>query len=121
MIPMVVKLHAERVSLKQRLLHHVDWVGSTLFIASTSSFLIGTSWGGAQYAWNSWRTLVPIFMGIFGVVLTLLWERYAAETPFIRVWLFETRGAILAYGCAILQGLLVSGVQVVLTRLVDVL
>jgi hypothetical protein len=107
MIPLVVKLHVERASLKQRLLHHVDWVGSTIFIVSTGSFLIGTSWGGAQYPWDSWRTLVPIFMGVFGVVFTLLWEIYAAKAPFIRMHLFKAQGSIMAYSCAILQGFLV--------------
>ncbi|KAF2267505.1 MFS general substrate transporter [Lojkania enalia] len=106
MIPFVVRLQAKRVSLKERLLYHVDWIGSTFFIAGTSSFLIGISWGGSQYAWDSFRTLVPIILGVFGIIITLVWERYAAKTPFIRLWLFKSQPASAAYACAILQGLL---------------
>jgi len=107
MVPLVVRLHAERASLKERLLY-VDWTGGALFIASTCSFLIGTTWGGAQYAWDSWRTLVPIVLGVGGIIGTLCWERYGARNPFIRLWLFKNHHAIAAYVCAILQGLLVS-------------
>lgn len=107
LIPVAVRLRAERGSLKHRVLHVVDWTGGFLFIASISSFLIGISWGGQMYSWSNWHTLVPVLVGIAGVVGSLIWERYGAKSPFIRLWLFEEKSAIAAYCCAILQGLLV--------------
>lgn len=108
LVPIAVRLRPERGSLKHRVLHVVGWTGGFLFIASVSSFLIGISWGGQIYSWGSWRTFVPILVGIAGVVDSLVWERYGAKSPFIRLWLFEEKSAIVTYCCAILQGLLVS-------------
>lgn len=103
---MVMRFEAKRASLKERLLY-VDWVGGFLFVASTCSFLIGVTWGGSEYPWTSWRTLVPIFIGFAGVVVTIGWERLGAFRPFLRLELFNSYSALAAYIGAALQGLLV--------------
>jgi len=106
-VPLVVRLRMKRTSLREKLLR-VDWVGSILFITSTTSFLIAISWAGVEFAWNSFQTLVPLILGVIGVVLTILWERWGAKKPFLRQSLFYTTSAVAAYVCAIAQGLLVS-------------
>ncbi|OAL00503.1 putative efflux pump antibiotic resistance protein [Phaeosphaeriaceae sp. SRC1lsM3a] len=105
MVPFVVRLKAKRAAFKERLLK-TDWVGAFLFISSTCSFLIGVTWGGTQYAWDSWRTIVPIVLGVVGIIATLCWERYGAPQPFIRLWLFKDYAAVTAYMCAVFQGLI---------------
>lgn len=105
-VPLVMRLHARRAPLKERLMH-VDWIGGFLFISSTCSFLIGLTWGGAQYPWSSWRTLLPLIAGLGGIVATLMWERYRAARPFIRLELFNSYSALAAYIGSALQGLIV--------------
>ncbi|KAF1979111.1 MFS general substrate transporter [Bimuria novae-zelandiae CBS 107.79] len=105
LVPFVIKLKAPRASLTERLLK-TDWLGAFLFISSTCSFLIGITWGGTQFPWGSWRTIVPIAIGAVGMLATLCFERYAAPQPFLRVWLFRERAAMAAYACAVFQGLL---------------
>jgi MFS family permease len=105
-VPLVMRLHANRPPIMERL-QYVDWFGSALFIASTTSFLIGLTWGGSQYPWSSWRTLVPVIVGIAGFLAMVVWERYWAFRPFLRLELFNSYSAIVAYSCAMLQGLLV--------------
>ncbi len=105
-VPAVIRLHVERAPVKERLLY-VDWIGGFFFISSTCSFLIGITWGGVQYSWSSWRTLVPIILGLAGVAATLIWERYGASRPFLRLELFNSYSAWAAYTSAVLQGLLV--------------
>ena len=105
-VPLVVRLHAERGSVKERLLS-VDWLGGFLFVSSTCSFLIGITWGGTQYPWSSWRTLTPLIVGFAGIIGTILWECYGAPTPFLRLELFNSYSAVSAYIGAALQGLLV--------------
>lgn len=46
-------------SLSEKL-QRLDWVGSFLFTASTTSFMIPITWGGVSYPWNSWHTLVRL-------------------------------------------------------------
>ncbi|RAH51263.1 MFS general substrate transporter [Aspergillus brunneoviolaceus CBS 621.78] len=108
MVPLTVRLRAERPSILQRL-GCIDWVGGVLFIGSLCSFLIGITWGGNQFRWDSWRTIVPIVVGGVGCVVALLWEAYGARRPFIHLQLFASVSAVLAYLCACLQGALMLG------------
>ncbi|KAK5996431.1 MFS transporter L2 [Cladobotryum mycophilum] len=103
-IPLSVKLSAKRPSVSTRLLRF-DWIGMVAFTASASSFLIGITWGGSQFPWGSWHTVVPIIVGVAGLVAAGVWEVYGTERPFIRVSLLCTRSQIAAYFCAILQGI----------------
>lgn len=105
-VPLVMKFHVVRASVKERLLY-VDWLGGFLFVSSTCSFLIGLTWGGLEYPWSSWRTLVPIIVGSAGVVATIIWEYRAASNPFLRLNLFSSYAALGACTGAMLQGLLV--------------
>ena len=105
-VPVVMRLHVNRASVKERLLY-VDWIGGFLFVSSTCSFLIGVTWGGSEYPWSSWRTLVPIIIGLAGIGATVAWECWGAAKPFLRLELFNSYSAIAAYTAAVLQGLLV--------------
>jgi hypothetical protein len=107
LVPIYVRLKTKKTSLGAKLAR-VDWVGGFLFTAGTTSFLIGISWGGVQYPWKSARVLTPIIIGIFGVVLCVLWERFAAQEPILRPSLFSSPSAVLMYICALFQGLIVS-------------
>ena len=106
-VPLVMRLHVKRAPLKERLLY-VDWIGAFLFISSTCILLIGLTWGGSEYPWSSWRTLVPIIIGLAGIVATVMWERYGAPRPFLHLELFNSFSALAAYTGALLQGLLVG-------------
>lgn len=105
-VPVAMRLHVNRASVKERLLY-VDWIGGFLFVSSTCSFLIGVTWGGSEYPWSSWRTLVPIIIGFAGIGATVAWEYWGAARPFLRLELFNSYSAIAAYTAAVLQGLLV--------------
>ena len=106
-VALFVNLTTEKTSLKAKLLR-VDWGGGFLFIASLTSFLIAISWGGVQFSWSSYQTLVPLFVGASGVGVTLVWEEFGAREPFLKRSLFYEVSAIAAYTCALMQGLTVS-------------
>lgn len=106
-IPFVLTLKPKTETLGTKL-KRVDWAGYALFLSSMTSFLIAISWGGVQQPWDSWRTLVPLVLGGFGLILTALWESYRAKEPFLRRSLFYCPSAFAAYLGAFIQGLLVS-------------
>ena len=107
LVSLVVNLKAEKTSLKFKLAR-VDWIGGILFTGSMTSFLIAIASGGVEFAWNSFRTLVPLMVGAVGIFIALVWEVWGTKTPFLRLFLFKNRSACLAYTCAALQGFLVS-------------
>jgi MFS family permease len=87
----------------------VDWIGAALFIASVLSFLIGISWGGVQYSWSSFQTLLPLCLGIAGLVGTIVYERYGASSPFLRLSILRNPSSIAVYVGSVVQGILVRG------------
>ena len=106
MIPLVVKLHAERPKLLERLFN-LDLLGIVLFFSTTCALLIGITSGGIEHSWKSWRTVLPLELGGIGIILTVLWERYTSK-PFLRLSVFNSFSICAAYVSATLQGLLVS-------------
>jgi hypothetical protein len=45
-----------------------DWFGSSIFVASSVSFLMPVTWGGVMFKWTSWQTLVPLVVGAAGII-----------------------------------------------------
>ncbi|KMP01742.1 hypothetical protein CIRG_01881 [Coccidioides immitis RMSCC 2394] len=86
-------------------LRRIDYLGTTLFTASATSFLIPVTWGGIMYAWNSWRTLVPLILGALGLIGAMYYEAYIPANPAIPISIFATRTAVVTYTETVLHGL----------------
>lgn len=48
------------------------------------------TWGGVQYPWDSWRTLLPLLLGLAGLVCFGLYETYVCATPLIPTYIFNS-------------------------------
>lgn len=106
-LPMAI-FFVKLTTLKESLLTKlalVDWAGGVLFIGSLTSALVGISWGGVQYAWSSWRTLVPLILGIFILIFSIVYEKYVAKNPFLNRRIFNTLSANASFTTAAIQGL----------------
>lgn len=108
MIPLFIKLRVPRNSFFQKLAK-IDWIGSIIFIASTTGFLIPLSWGGVSYPWRSWRTYVPLCVSALGLVILYMYEEYVATNPVIRTSIFKNRNAAAAYISVVVHGMVVVG------------
>ncbi|ETI28304.1 hypothetical protein G647_00753 [Cladophialophora carrionii CBS 160.54] len=87
----------------------VDWIGGIFFLASITSTLLALTWGGVQFPWDSWQTLLPLLLGLVGLLGTTLWEIKGARRPFLRISLFSSISSIAIYTCAIFQGVVLYG------------
>ncbi|EPS40779.1 hypothetical protein H072_5333 [Dactylellina haptotyla CBS 200.50] len=108
MIPLFLKLNFLPTTMAAKL-RRVDYIGGTVFVASTTSFLIPITWGGTMYAWDSWRTLVPLIVGAAGIVGFVLYELYVAEDPLIRMGVFKQRTAAVSYIETVMHGIVLWG------------
>jgi len=97
-------------------LSSVDWIGSALMVVSSTVFLVGMSWGGNEYKWRSAAVLAMMSGGLAGLIATVLYERYSARNPFLRLTIFGTWSGILVSICTLLQGYIVSDPCVRKTR-----
>lgn len=106
--PLTVKLKSqEGLSLKQKVLA-VDWLGGGFFTAGTASFLIGITWAGVQFPWKSYQSLLPIVLGLLAVAGTLVYEKYRATRPFLRLSVFSSLSATLVFFITMGHGWMVS-------------
>jgi hypothetical protein len=56
-----------KVDTVKNKLKRVDLGGNAMLVASIVAVLIALTWGGTQYEWKSWRTLVPFTLGFAGI------------------------------------------------------
>ncbi|CAK3807184.1 efflux pump antibiotic resistance [Lecanosticta acicola] len=103
-IPFALRYERPKSSIDDKL-SNVDWAGSLMFISGMTTFLVGITWGGTQFPWNSAATLVPLILGLAVVFITGLYERFLAKVTFLRLSLFHSWSAIAIYACTVLQGL----------------
>jgi hypothetical protein len=87
-------------------LREVDWVGMVLFLASTTGFLIPITWGGVQYPWDSWRTLVPLIVCGVGIAAFVVHQEYIAKYPLIRTAIFKTKSAAILFAVTTVHGII---------------
>ncbi|KAI4218059.1 MAG: hypothetical protein L6R36_009145 [Xanthoria steineri] len=104
-IPLFLKLAFKPSSLTAQLAR-VDWFGSFLFIASTTAFLIPITWGGVSYPWTSWHTLVPLCLGIAGLITFIAYEETVAAEPLIRLVIFKNQTAAVSYSATVIHGMI---------------
>ncbi|KAF2114257.1 major facilitator superfamily domain-containing protein [Lophiotrema nucula] len=100
-----VKLNAVSKLTFAEKLKRTDWIGALLFLGGSSSFLIGLSWGGVQYSWKSYQTLVPLIVGAAVVVAFGCWQRRVSPNSLIPLSIFYCPSAVAAFYCAMINGL----------------
>lgn len=49
-------------------LKRIDLMGNSLLVASTVSVLIALTWADSEHPWSSYRILVPLVIGLVGLV-----------------------------------------------------
>lgn len=86
-------------------LKRVDWFGTFLFVAATTSLLIPITWGGVMYSWSSFRTLVPLLVGLMGLVAFGAYEYYVPLEPMVRYSIFQTRTSKIVYLQTFIHGI----------------
>jgi MFS family permease len=91
-------------------LKQVDWTGMVLFLGSTTGFLIPITWGGVQYPWDSWRTLVPLIVSAAGLIAFVVHQEYFAPYPLIRTSIFKSKSAAILYLTTTIHGILLWAV-----------
>ncbi|KAI3573892.1 major facilitator superfamily transporter [Fusarium oxysporum f. sp. albedinis] len=92
----------------QRVLR-LDLLGGLFLASSATLFLISISWGGVQFGWSSSGTLIPLSLGIAGLVWTWFYEQRLAQNPILQWRLFASASQISTYLCGSLQGIVLYG------------
>ena len=57
--------------------------GNILVIGSTTSVVIGLTWGGVRYPWSSAHVLSPLVIGLVGLGVFMIYEIYFCKPPIV--------------------------------------
>ncbi|PLN76942.1 MFS drug transporter [Aspergillus taichungensis] len=72
-------------------LRAVDFFGAVLALGSTAVFLLGLTWGGGEYAWNSAHVIATLVVGFAVGVGFVLWQWKGAAFPLVPMHIFRSR------------------------------
>ena len=105
MIPCFLRLKNVPSSIGTKL-RRIDWIGSTLFVCSVTAFTTPLTYGGIIYAWNDWRTLLPLLLSIIGLVGFGLYEYFCAAEPLFQFSVFQNASVNIALICTTIHGII---------------
>lgn len=84
----------------------VDWIGSIVFALGASALALPLSWADNLYAWSSWRTIVPLLIGIATLVGFAVYEA-RPQAPLFPYRLFRSRTSLMTLVTATIHGLII--------------
>lgn len=94
----------------------VDYIGILIMSASFASLIIGLTWGGSTYPWNSKQVIVTLACGCVGLIIFGLYETFVVEEGILDHRMFQTMNfPILLFVCTI-DGMLLLGVNVLYSQ-----
>lgn len=57
--------------------------GNLIIIAGTTLAILGLTWGGTKYPWDSAHVLVPLILGLALIGVFVVYEAYVPKVPTI--------------------------------------
>lgn len=72
-------------------LRAIDFFGVLLALGGTSVLILGLTWGGGQYAWNSAHVIATIMVGVVISVAFVIWQWKGASIPLVPMHIFRSR------------------------------
>ncbi|KAL5340856.1 major facilitator superfamily domain-containing protein [Aspergillus crustosus] len=69
----------------------IDFVGATLALAGTAVLLLGLTWGGGEYPWDSAHVVATLVVGVFVCVGFVVWQWKGARYPLVPMHIFKSR------------------------------
>lgn len=104
-VALYLKLDRREASLVTKL-RETDWPGLVLFAISVTALLVPLTWGGIQFPWGSWHTILPIALSLAGIVGFILYEKYLTKRPFLPLYIFRNYSTSIIYIGSFINGVL---------------
>ena len=102
-------LRTDSTSIREKL-KRVDYLGIFIFVGSATSFLFGLTSGGVLFPWTSANVIVPLVLGVLGMVLFWYVEDYVVKEPMMPMRIFKERTAFAGYINTWVHGLILWSV-----------
>lgn len=106
LITLYISLHVnyKRTTFRESI-GRFDWFGSFLVITSAIAVLFALTYGGARYPWSSFRVIVPLVLGLLGLIGFHTFEAVGwAKDPLMPPHLFGNRTSAIAFYATFIHG-----------------
>jgi hypothetical protein len=90
-------------------LRRLDWGGMFLFTVGATCICLPVSWADTLYLWSSWRTILPLVIGVFALIAFGCYEARPIE-PMLPYRLFQNRTAVVSIIGGAIHGLLLFSI-----------
>ncbi|KAM0746387.1 iron permease [Meredithblackwellia eburnea MCA 4105] len=77
---------------------------NVVFVAGSTSAILGLTWGGDAYAWSSYKVLVPLVLGLAGMIAFVFLER-RLEHPTVPFDILSNRTTLIGFITNFLHGI----------------
>jgi EmrB/QacA subfamily drug resistance transporter len=92
-------------------LKRVDWLGNAVFIPSMTSIFLGLITGGVENPWRSWRTILPIVLGVMGWIAFHIYQASPrCKEPSTPPRLFKHRTSTVGFAIIFLGAIVMQAV-----------
>ncbi|KAE8372388.1 major facilitator superfamily domain-containing protein [Aspergillus bertholletiae] len=86
----------------------MDWIGVMLTLLGMGTLLTGVGWGGTQYDWGNWHTLLPLCAGGIFFIVLILYETMWAMQPMFSSRVFQDLPSTMLQTGGFLHGFVLS-------------
>ncbi|KAI0015957.1 MFS general substrate transporter [Xylariomycetidae sp. FL0641] len=69
----------------------IDFAGVALALTGTTVLLLGLTWGGGEYPWNSAPVIATLAVGLTFCVLFVLWQWKGPKYPLVPLHIFKSK------------------------------
>lgn len=76
-----------------------------VFVAASTSTILGLTWGGVAYSWASYQVLVPLILGIIGMGVFVWLEKAYVKNPTVPFDILSNRTSLVGFVTNFLHGI----------------
>ncbi|KAI0165409.1 MFS general substrate transporter [Hypoxylon sp. FL1284] len=102
LVALFLRLKAIDQSFRQKL-RRLDWSGLLLFTIGCALFTSPLAWAGAMFQWSSWKTLLPLLLGV-AILFIFGWHESRSKEPVFPYRRFKSRTAWTTLLASFLHG-----------------
>ncbi|KAI0833802.1 iron permease [Trametes gibbosa] len=85
-------------------LARIDWVGNIIIIAGTTLALVGLTWGGVHFPWDSAHVLAPLILGGVLMASFFVYEFFVPREPTVPFDIMANQTSLSGYVATFFHG-----------------
>ncbi|CDO77989.1 hypothetical protein BN946_scf184673.g1 [Trametes cinnabarina] len=104
LVTIFLKVRTPAGTLREKVAR-IDWIGNLFIIIGTTLALIGLTWGGIAFPWNSTHVLAPLIIGAVFLGIFFIYEFLVPKEPTLPLDIMANRTSLSGYIATFFHGI----------------